>query len=200
MTPQQLYDFIKMAYPVCEVASICCVSKDCVRGGFCPDKQTEKVINFDAVKDKFYKGQTPTPASVDAICVSTGDLHRFCFVEMKGWKLYIDNVTKQKLTPEETAAGYNLAGKLVDSQQLCIDITAEKDLFAFMPIQFILVTDIDTSLNGIEAFQSMLNLLGQTSTDLYSKCLSQANKCLESEIYIDKVYTTCKDCDKIFKL
>ena len=196
MTPQQLYDVIKKAYPQSEVASVCHTNVDCLRYGFCPAKQSRNVVDFDSVKIARYKGQTPTPASVDAVCVSSGDNCRFCFVELKGWQRYIDYANNQKCTPEETATGYNLAGKLADSQRLCMELTLDDDLFATMPVQFILVTDIDTESNGIVAFQSLLNQLSQTSTHLYSECLTQARKSLDSEIYIDKAYITCKDFDK----
>lgn len=197
MTPQQLYNTIKRIYPHYEVASICHTNKDCLRNGFCSNVQSVNVINFDFVKEDFYKGQTPTPASVDAVCVSTNGKQKFCFVEMKGWQQYMNKISRQKRTPEETALGYNLAGKLNDSQQLCIDLVADKDLFSKISVQFLLVTDIDTKINGIEAFQSLLNQLGQTSSNLYSKCITESCKVLESEIFIDKVYLTCKNFDQI---
>lgn len=192
MTAQQLYDTIKQAYPHSEVSSICCTNQSCRRYGFCADKQSGDVIDFDAVKDAMCKGQTAKPASVDAVCVSGTD-HAFYFVELKGWQRYIDNICKQKLTPEETASGYNLSGKLSSSQRLCMQIAADDDLFSKIPVRFLLVTDIDISTNGIEAFHSLLNQLGQSSTDIYLECLSQARKSLESEVYIDRDYVCCKD-------
>lgn len=199
MTPQQLYDTIKQAYPQSEVSSICYTNKDCKRNGFCADFQSGNVIDFDTVKDLMCKGQPAQPASVDAVCVS-GDDHVFYFVELKGWQRYIDNIYNQKRTPEETASGYNLAGKLADSQRLCMQITADNTLFDRMPVRFLLVTDIDTKTNGINAFHSMLNQLGQSSTDLYSECLSQAQKSLDSEIYIEKDYVFCKDFTSFLSL
>lgn len=192
MTAQQLYDTIKKYYPQCEVSSICYTSQSCRRYGFCADMQSGNVIDFDAIKDEMCKGQTLKPASVDAVCVSGTD-HAFYFVELKGWQRYIDNRYKQKLTPEETALGYNLAGKLSASQRLCMQIAADDNLFSKIPVRFLLVTDIDTQTNGIEAFHSLLNQLGQSSTYIYSECLSQARRCLESEIFIDHDYVSCKD-------
>lgn len=192
MTAQQLYDTIKKYYPQCEVNSMCYTNQSCKRYGFCADMQSGNVIDFDAVKDEMCKGQTSKPASVDAVCVS-GTGHAFYFVELKGWQRYIDNICKQKFTPEETASGYNLAGKLSASQSLCMQITADDNLFTKFPVRFLLVTDIDTRTNGIEAFHSLLNQLGQSSTNIYSECLSQARRILESEVFIDKDYVCCKD-------
>lgn len=199
MTPQQLYDTIRQAYPHTEVASICYTNRTCKQDGFCPDLQTGNVIDFDAVKDSRYKGMAPTPASVDAVCVSNKERQIFFFVEMKGWQKYIDKVYYQKQTPKEIASGYNLAGKLSDSQRLCVELASDKNLFAKMPVQFLLVTDIDTETQGINSFHSMLNMLGQSSTHLYSECLNQAQKSLDSEIYIDKAYITCKEFNNFLK-
>ncbi len=196
MTPQQLYDTIKQAFPKSEVASICYTSRDCLRNGFCSNQQAGKVIDFDSVKEVAYKGVTPTPASVDAVCVSSEDDPAFVFVELKGWKQYIDKIYYQKQTPQEKASGYNLAGKLSDSQHLCMKLAGDKDLFLHIPVRFLLVTDINTEYNGIDAFHSMLNQLADTSSHLYSECLSEARKCLESEIYIDRDYISCKDFDR----
>ena len=192
MTAQQLYYTIKQAYPQSEVSSICYTNQRCKRNGFCADMQTGNVIDFDSVKDDMCKGQASKPASVDAVCV-TGIGHVFYFVELKGWQLYIDNIYNQKRTPEETASGYNLAGKLSDSQRLCMQLASDNNLFATMPVRFLLVTDINTQADGINAFHSLLNQLGQSSTDLYSECLSQARRTLDLEIFIDKDYVSCKD-------
>lgn len=194
MTAQQLYDIIKQTCPQCEVSSICYTNQSCKRYGFCADMQSGNVIDFDAVKDGMCKGQAAKPASVDAVCVSGID-HVFYFVELKGWQRYIDNQCKKKLTPEETTLGYNLAGKLLDSQRLCMQIADDEELFFKMPVRFLLVTDIDTQTNGIDAFHSMLNQLSQSSNNIYNECLTHAQKALDSEILIDKEYITCKDFD-----
>lgn len=193
MTPQQLYDTIKQAYPQYEVGSICFTNKDCKRDGFCAEMQTGNVIDFDAVKETKYKGQAPTPASVDAVCVANIGEQIFTFVELKGWQKYIDNIYHQKCTPEEISVGYNLAGKLSGSQCLCMELTSDNELFSDMRVQFLLVTDLDTKTRGIDAFHTMLNLLGQSSTHIYSECIRQANIILDTEIYIDKAYISCKE-------
>ncbi len=144
--------------------------------------------------DEFCKGQTKKPTSVDAICVSGTD-KAFYFIELKGWKKYIENYAKQKLSPRETAEGYKLSKKLSESQQLCIQLTSNTNLFDNIPIRFLLVTDIDTQTKGLESLHSMLNQLGQTSTNIYLDCWQEARSALDSEIMINRDYISCKDFD-----
>lgn len=196
MTPKELYDLICSQMPGYEVPSICYVEKNCLKNGFCSSLQSNPVIDFDNVKNKYYRDlKEPTPASVDAL---TAGVHgtALCFVELKGWKNYIDHHTKQKKTVQETASGYNLAGKLSDSQTLCIDLSKEPDIFAHMPVRFILVTDIDPTVSGIEYIHSMFIALAETTTELYSQCITESQKALDSDIHIDKVFIQCKDFDR----
>ena len=197
MTPQELYHSICLRYQECEVDSICQTEKTCKRNGFCNDKQHHGVIDFDKVKDTYYdhQGVDKKPASVDAVCV--GDQHEhFCFVELKGWKNYMAHRSQQKKNVEETAADYNLVGKLRDSQRLCMELTSNPDLFANMPIVFLLVTDIDVNENGLEWFADRLTDLATSSSSIYSECISNSRKTLDSEIHIQHDYIYCKDFDK----
>ncbi len=198
MTPQDLYEFIKREYPHCEVPSICYIDKSCLQNGFCTHAQSTTLIDFDRVKDDHCKGLPAKPASVDAICISGTD-KVFYFIELKGWKKYLETQSKQKRSPKETAEGYKLFTKLSDSLRLCEQIVSNNELFADIPIRFLLVTDIDTKTHGIESFHSVLNLLGQTSTNIYLDCLQQARNILESEIKIEREYISCKEFDNHIK-
>lgn len=195
MTPKELYNFIFSQMPKYEVPSICYVEKNCLKNGFCSSLQSTPVLDFDNVKNKYYRDlKQTTPASVDALTAGIyGTV--FCFVELKGWKNYIEHQAKHPKTIQETAAGYNLAGKLSDSQNLCIDLCKDPNIFAHMPVRFILVTDIDPTVSGIEYIYSMFTALGETTTELYSQCVSESQKVLDSEIHIDKVFIQCKDFD-----
>ena len=195
MKPLELYNSLKLKYPSYEVGCICHVESTCCKKGFCSDIQHTPVLDFDAIKDHFCHGQTvSTPASVDAVCV--GSLQKyFCFVELKGWDNYINFLDKQKNNIKETVDGYNLNGKLYDSQNLCIRITNNQDLFADMHIIFLLVTDINVKDNGIVAFADLVNKLGSNSTDIYSKCVSESKRTLDSEIHIDHDYVYCREFD-----
>lgn len=198
MTSQQLYDTIKMMYPLSEVSSICYADQVCLRNGFCAHSQSAKVINFDSVKDDFCNGQSEKPSSVDVICVSRTD-KVFYFVELKGWKKYIENVSKQKHTPKDTVEGYKLSKKLSDSLEICRQLASNKELFSDIPIRFLLVTDIETKTHGIESFHSLLNQLGETSSNICLECLRMARKTLDLEIGIDRDYISCQDFDKFIQ-
>lgn len=196
MTPLDLYTVLSAAYPHHVVDSICCVETSCTRNGFCSDKQSYPVLNFDKVKFEFFKGQNiQMPPSVDAVCIGKRQKY-ICFVELKGWKNYNSYIYQQKKTIEETVEDYNLDGKLFDSQELCKQITTNPNLFADMPTIFLLVTDIDVKTHGIESFADNMFTLAGSSTDIYSQCISQSKKTLESTIHIDKDYICCKDFDK----
>lgn len=195
MTPSELFDCIKAKYPIHEVECVCCVESTCNKRGYCPDKQKMPVLDFDKIKDAYYNGQkTATPASVDAVCL--GGLNKyFCFVEMKGWDNYIIFLEKQKKSVEDTIGDYNLSGKLLNSQSLCVLLANDKDLFAHMPVVFLLVTDIDVKKHGAVALADMLNKLGGNSSDIYSQCISKSQKTLDSDIHIEHQYVYCREFD-----
>lgn len=196
MTPLELYKQIVTCNPLHEVSSVCLVETTCRRNGFCPSRQGFSVVDFDEVKNDFYHGRKiKMPASVDAVCVG-GTGRYFCFIELKGWNNYITYRDKQKNDEQTTADGYNLAGKLSDSQQLCINIVGEKDTFLDMPVVFLLVTDIDVKSYGFEFFSDLMFKLSETSTDVYSKCVSAAKRVLDTEVRIEHDYIYCKDFDK----
>lgn len=94
-------------------------------------------------------------------------------------------------------SGYNLEGKLKDSQKLCMEIVADSDIFSNMPVFFLLVTDIDVKTRGVEALVEMLDVLGEISTDIYTQCISESGKVLDSEILIEHKYIYCKEFDKV---
>lgn len=195
MKPLELYNSLKSKYPSQEVGCVCYVEPTCSKRGFCSDMQHIPVLDFDKIKDAFYHGlKVKTPASVDAVCVGGVQKH-FCFVEMKGWDNYINYLDKQKKSVQQTVEGYNLDGKLLASQKLCIDMMKDPDLFAQMPVIFLLVTDINVKTNGIVAFADMMNKLGSNSSDIYSDCLSASKHTLDSIIHIDHRYIYCREFD-----
>lgn len=195
MKPSELYQRLESLYPSHKVQNVCMVDTSCKKNGFCPDVQVYPVLDFDEIKNDFCKG-TITLSSVDAVCV--GELQKyFCFVELKGWEKYIKYKDKQRKSIAKTVSGYNLEGKLKDSQKLCMEIVADSNIFTDMPVIFLLVTDIDVKSHGIEAIDEMLEVLGETSTDIYSQCISESGKVLDSEILIEHEYISCKEFDKI---
>nr|WP_307986467.1 hypothetical protein [uncultured Prevotella sp.] len=195
MKPSELYQILEEKYPDHKVQNVCMVDTSCKKNGFCPDVQAYPVLDFDEIKNDFCRG-TITLSSVDAVCV--GELQKyFCFVELKGWERYIKYIGKQRKSVAKTVSGYNLEGKLKDSQKLCMEIVADSVIFSDMPVFFLLVTDIDVKSHGIEALAEMLDVLGETSTDIYSQCISESGKVLDSEILIGHKYIYCKEFDKV---
>jgi len=194
MTPAELYRLLKYRYQDFAVDSICDVETTCSRNGFCEHRQRIPVIDFDKVKNSFYKGHR-SPASVDAVCVS-GKGTYFCFVELKGWKNYMKFEEKQKNSIEETAGGYHLTEKLEGSEQLCIELSEDENLFASMPVVFLLVTDIEVEEDGIGAFAQGMFALAETSSDRYVRCRAAAKDVLKSQIRVEHGYICCKDFDK----
>lgn len=194
MTPAELYRLLETKYPDSVVGSICKLEKNCRRQGFCERRQGMPVVDFDGVKDIFYQGRRK-PSSVDAVCVS-GKGKYFCFVELKGWKKYLQYEEKQKENIEETAGGYHLEEKREGSVQLCVEIAEDDSLFASMPVVFLLMTDIEVKENGIEAFANSMFALAETSSDRYVRCVTAAKNVLESQIRVEHDYICCKDFDK----
>lgn len=195
MKPSELYQYLVKTFPTHEVNSICCVNTTCKKGVFCSSQQSYPVIDFDEVKNDYCKRKKMASlASVDAVCVG-GKKHYFCFVELKGWEKYIKYFREQKNSIVDTIKGYNLEGKLADSQKLCADIVGKNDLFVKMPVVFLLVTDIDVKTDGMDSFAEMMFTLSETST-IYSECVSETLKSLDFKISIEHDYISCKDFDK----
>lgn len=199
MTPIDLFYFIKGKYPECYVKSVCETETTCTREGYCDNKQRHDAIDFDKVKNIVSNGQKgDVPTSVDALCVGDRGEY-FCFVELKGWQRYIDRISFQKRSIKDTTDKYNLSGKLHDSQNICMQVADDDDLFADMKVAFILVTDISVDDDGIGAFDDMMSFLSSASTDIYSQCVSNAKRTLDSEIHIRHDYVYCRDFDKYIK-
>lgn len=83
----------------------------------------------------------------------------------------------------------------VESTNLCVLLANDKDLFAHMPVVFLLVTDIDVKKHGAVALADMLNKLGGNSSDIYSQCVSKSQKTLDSDIHIEHQYVYCREFD-----
>lgn len=81
MTPQQLYDTFREQYEEYVVPAICGVDKACRLNKRCSVVQSYPVIDFDGVKDCYYRGYCPTPASVDAVCGWKAKVFLFCGIE-----------------------------------------------------------------------------------------------------------------------
>ena len=121
--------------------------------------------------------------------------HYFCFIEIKGWKKYLEwNTPSEKGIQEQ--AEYDLKGKLETSEEICVAISGQHNIFRQIPEVFILVTDIDVSEQGVENFHFNMMALATTSSVWESKCNTELNSQLEQQITtIPKYYVTCKQLE-----
>lgn len=201
-TPQELYLSI-LAFKADIISTICTLHKPCSVHPLCSNNSSTEVLNFDKVEKELAKGKRSAMPSCDGVSLSK-DNSVFCFVEIKGWKKFVDynianefpsisEVEKQKI--EEKAASYNLKGKLEHSIANCEEISKQRNVFTNIPYIYVIVTDIEKEKNAIEDFAVNLSSLAETSS-VWTICdnsmLQQMNK---MDTAIKKVYTHCQDFD-----
>ena len=116
-------------------------------------------------------------------------------LKIKGWKKYLEwNTPSEKGIQEQ--AEYDLKGKLETSEEICVAISGQHNIFRQIPEVFILVTDIDVSEQGVENFHFNMMALATTSSVWESKCNTELNSQLEQQITtIPKYYVTCKQLE-----
>lgn len=191
MDAKDLYDLILSTYPSVTEGAICDLHKPCSKHRECSIKLSNKYIDFDAVETEFDRGRVSRP-SVDAV-KNAGPY--FCFIEIKGWKKYLEwNTPSEKGIQEQ--AEYDLKGKLETSEEICVAISGQHNIFRQIPEVFILVTDIDVNEYGIESIHSDLMALAVSSSDWEAKCNSILEQQLNKQIIkIPKYYVNCKKLD-----
>ncbi len=191
MDAKDLYDLILSTYPSVSEKSVCDLHQPCSDHRGCSIKPSNKYIDFDAVEKEFDKGHESRP-SVDAV-KNAGAY--FCFIEIKGWKKYLEwNKPSEKGIQKQ--AEYNLKGKLETSEEICVAISGQSNIFSQIPEVFILVTDIDVSEQGVENFHFNMMALATTSSVWESKCNTELNSQLEQQITtIPKYYVTCRQLE-----
>lgn len=202
-TPYELYNLIlKIKSDI--ISTICTLHKPCSQKPLCSQKTTTNLLDFDSIERVLAKGKRSVRPSCDGISLS-GDNSVFCFVEIKGWKKFVDyNITsasskisnEEKLKIEEKASSYNLKEKLEHSIADCTEISGQKDLFMKIPYVYIIVTDIEENKYAIDDIAANLSSLAETSS-VWTICdkimLQQINKI---DATIKKVYTHCQDFDE----
>ena len=191
MDAKDLYDLIQSTFPSVSEKSVCDLHQPCSDHRGCSIKPSNKYIDFDAVEKEFDKGHESRP-SVDAV-KNAGAY--FCFIEIKGWKKYLE-WKKPSEKGIQKQAEYNLKGKLETSEEICVAISGQSNIFSQIPEVFILVTDIDVNEYGIESIHSDLMALAVSSSDWEAKCNSILEQQLNKQIIkIPKYYVNCKKLD-----
>ena len=189
--------------------SLCLLHKPCI-GNFCGKPQQTQVIDFDSVKEKWDKAhKISSHSSVDALTYN----NKLCFVEIKGWKKFLENqklLKKNSLTEKDEdilrdkidrqSASYDYQKKLLDSIILCENISGQNNISKDVPILFILVTDINPRINPIESFAEQLFMLASTSTSWEKICSETMYNHLKSQLGTDNTFfIQCNKFDDFIK-
>jgi hypothetical protein len=188
---------------------LCSLHKPC-KGNYCSLPQNTQVIDFDSVKEKWDKAhKNSSHSSVDALAYNK----KLCFVEIKGWIKFLENqkiLKKDSLTEKDTdtlkkkidkqSASYDYQKKLLDSIILCENISGQNNIGKDVPIQFILVTDINPATSPIESFAEQLFMLANTSTSWEKICSETMYNHLKDQLGTNNTFfIQCKDFDDFIK-
>ena len=137
ITPQSVYDLVLRCIGN-NTCSVCDLHKPCI-GHPCACVQHTPVIDFDEVERLWHiSRKQPSTASADALVCH----HNLCFVEIKGWIKFLENLHltgERQFTDreEERLKGrilkqvghYDFQKKLLSSIEVCEDITGTPDLY-----------------------------------------------------------------------
>lgn len=188
MNAKELYQKILETYPDIGETTICSLHKPCAKSKRCDEASLHLYIDFDRVETEFDRGNS-SRQSVDAVA-SAGE--KFCFIEIKGWKDFLQwNIPNDKTIALQ--AQYDLKGKFEVSKEICIGIAENETLFEAIPEVFVLVTDIDVNEEGIESFFFNMMALASTATDWETKCNIALKRELDNQITsVPKYYVNCK--------
>lgn len=198
MTAKDLYELLVDTYGItpvilCELHSPCASPKK----HRCEELLIHKLINFDDVKTKFYRGRSDVNGSSADGYTYQNDW--FCFVELKGWKDYLKfNAKTSEGKIQKQADKYDLSKKYQDCVYICEQLTKTTDLFKDKKIAFFLVTDIETERSGISLIADDLNFLTTKTPSKEDFC----NKSLKGRLdimpeKISKFYVECRNFDKM---
>ena len=202
MTPNQVYNSIlkyirkspnynrKSPYFICKLHSAC--KNNYSR---CSGQSQIQVIDFDAVKTEADSTLgSKLRKSVDAVVNSPSDSF-FCFVELKSWKMCINNNgTIQKIQNQAKKYESDLPKKLADSIEICKQITNDNSIFDNCNIVYILVTDISVD-SGISSIDSDLTALAGTSSNLNALCNQLSRNIMNNIPKVQTRYWECRDFD-----
>ena len=192
-TPKDLMNYLVdvLNFPLC---TVCELHKPCAIVPRCSLDTSKRFVNFDEVKTEFCKKhKMESCSSVDGLSAKNDSL---LFVEIKGWADFLKYQTQnaeQKV--QKQVMGYDFVKKLQDSIGICNDYTSDNDFCNREKIAYLIVTDIDTKQHPLQALQSNLMSLAQTSSSIENLC----NKFMLEKINkihgINTYYKQCKELD-----
>lgn len=179
------------------LTTLCRLHKPCNPTRGCSKEQKYLVIDFDRVEADWHKRKkVPSKPSVDALACDSQCLY---FIEIKGWKQFLLKQKKLSLNKIQKQVGrYDLQGKLIDSIFLCEEIAQTKKLLDYVSVVYVLVTDIDTHEDGLQALNQQLNWLAQTSSSWETVCNELLGQKLHAVENIRTKYISCRVFDALF--
>lgn len=195
LTPEYIYKSI-IGQGTNYVTTLCNLHKPCnpIRG--CLKEQKYFVIDFDKVEVDWHKRKkVPSKSSVDALTYNNQYLY---FIEIKGWKQFL-LTRKPSLDKIQKQVGkYDLQRKLIDSILLCEEIVQTKNLLNHVAVIYVLVTDIDTHENSLQALGQQLNWLAQTSSSWERVCNELLGRKIHTVENVKTKYISCRLFDTLF--
>lgn len=154
----------------------------------CCNASVIEAIDFDRTKETICKQLNLSHyKSCDALILLIED-ERIDFIEMKGLKEYLKPQYKNSLNPDNNigdqikgkVVNFNIIQKIEDSLDILKLIIqdkdfqqtkADKEIFKAIEKNFILLTDIDSSKNGLEFILASLDVLSENSTSIENICM-----------------------------
>ena len=211
MTPSELYNSIKQQMQMSDTF-ICQLHTPCAGTPACAQPQNHPMLDFDEVEKRWHqqKGMKST-ASVDALSHTERTL---CMIEIKGWKMFLKHqpiaqqsaATPQQVNQltqkiEKQTNSYQLQDKLLKSIEVCEEMSQNNNLPLHMPIAYILVTDIDPTINAAAVFTQQLNMLASTSSNWETVCAQHLSKRFQQQTAgmnnIRSYFIYCKQLDSL---
>lgn len=154
----------------------------------CCQNSTLEVIDFDKTKDLVCsKNNIPSLKSCDALKF-TVENERIDFIELKGLNMYLNYGGRSNFNPNldtnsqitNKITGFEINRKIEDSLKISKYIIEEYhgsyETFKKIEKNFLIVTDIISSINPIEFIVATLEVLSEISTPIETICLEIFNE------------------------
>lgn len=186
-----MYLVEKLKFPL---HSVCELHKPCAVVPRCQQATTKRFVNFDDVKTSFcIEHRMESCSSVDGLSFKND---RLLFVEVKGWTDFLKFQTKNiEQNVKRQVMGYDFAKKLHDSIKICNEYAQNESFCSGEKLAYIIVTDIDTKQHPLQALQSNLMSLAQTSSSIENLCNRYMLERINLIGGVNTYYKQCKELD-----
>lgn len=196
MTPAEMLALLDAP---AHTSTVCGIEKSCSPTPRRSIGSTYPVIDFDTIKDEFYKARKQrSKSSVDALATNpSGD--KLLLVEIKSWQLAIKHpVTNEFIDPEAIApiaTKYikKLAKKVRESYEIFIEVAGDPNVMDSLPTAVIFVSDLPT--DPVAMLAGNLNRLAAFPTDYTRRCNDLTRLELDKLPDMKTYYTACHEFD-----